>query len=168
MNGLLEQDEFLYICGTGTVLELRQWIESKPHFKINQADFATGDCGIHFAAQSEVESCEKIELLIDSGANPSVKNNAAETPSHNAAKSGNLEALKLLVERGGLSGLLMGNCLPKEQKSRLSRQTSHSKWIWATSQLQQSARSCISQASQVRELYDKLIFALNLFECVSP
>ena len=42
----------------------------------------------------------KVELLIRNGANPLVRNDACETPAHNAAIAGNLETLKLLVDKG--------------------------------------------------------------------
>ena len=58
----------------------------------------------------------KTELLIRNGANPSVRNDNSETPAHNAAKAGNLDALKVLVEKGGLSGILMGNLQSREPK----------------------------------------------------
>ena len=42
-----------------------------------------------------------------------------------AAKSGNLETLKLLVENGGLSGILMGyNCKAEAAKQKTSRRHS--------------------------------------------
>ena len=50
----------------------------------------------------------KAEILLNHGANPSVRNDFHETPAHSAAKAGNLETLKLMVEHGGLSGILMG------------------------------------------------------------
>ena len=55
------------------------------------------------------------------GANPSVRNDFFETPAHSAAKSGNLETLKLMVEHGGLSGILMGYNCKTESKNKPSR-----------------------------------------------
>ena len=67
-----------------------------------------GNTGLHLAALSGEDSKAKAALLLKQGANPSVKNDTFETPAHFAAKSGNLETLRLLVEKGGLSGILMG------------------------------------------------------------
>ena len=84
-------------------------------------------------ALSEEESTTKSELLIGIGANPSVRNDMSETPSHYAAKAGNLETLKLLVEKGGLSGILMGNhCYKqsfyKESKSATRQNSRRVPW----------------------------------------
>ena len=67
-----------------------------------------GNTGLHLAALSSEDSKAKAALLLKQGANPSVKNDSFDTPAHFAAKSGNLETLRLLVEKGGLSGILMG------------------------------------------------------------
>ena len=67
-----------------------------------------GNTGLHLAALSSEDSKAKAAFLLKQGANPSVKNDSFDTPAHFAAKSGNLETLRLLVEKGGLSGILMG------------------------------------------------------------
>ncbi len=56
-----------------------------------------------------------LRLLLDYGANPAGLNNQLDTPAHCAARAGNLNTLKLLVDKGGLTGLL-----------RHRRQPSHS------------------------------------------
>lgn len=55
-----------------------------------------------------------LRLLLDYGANPSGLNNQLETPSHSAARAGNLNALKILVDRGGLNGLLSHRRQPSQ------------------------------------------------------
>ena len=75
---------------------------------------------MHLAALSQEDSKAKASLLLKQGANPSVKNDSYETPAHYAAKSGNLETLRLLVEKGGLSGILMGYGAQGPKRSRPS------------------------------------------------
>ena len=120
MNSFNDQDKFLNICQNGSPEDLQHWIDQNPRFRINQANHAAGDTGLHMAALSEdcsryldiefkfisdliLTNCifrAKVELLIRNGANPLVRNDACETPAHNAAIAGNLETLKLLVDKG--------------------------------------------------------------------
>ena len=75
----------------------------------------------------------KTELLINNGANPLQRNDSCETPAHNAAIAGNLETLKLLVDKGGLSGILMGNLQSsKEMKFRGGSRQNSRKGVWTT------------------------------------
>ena len=75
----------------------------------------------------------KTELLINNGANPLQRNDTCETPAHNAAITGNLETLKLLVDKGGLSGILMGNVQSsKEMKFRGGSRQNSRKGVWTT------------------------------------
>ncbi len=57
-----------------------------------------------------------LRLLLQYGANPSSLNNQLETPSHCAARAGNLATLKLLVEKGGLGGVL--HCRRRQGSTR--------------------------------------------------
>lgn len=120
MNSFNDQDKFLNICQNGSPEDLQHWIDQNPRFRINQANHAAGNTGLHMAALSEdcsryldiefkfisdliLTNCifrAKVELLIRNGANPLVRNDACETPAHNAAVAGNLETLKLLVDKG--------------------------------------------------------------------
>ena len=73
---------------------------------INQPDLShqDGNTLLHFAVQAD--NLEVVDLLLNYGANPSIKNSKNETPAHYAARLGNLEILKFLVENGGLHGIL--------------------------------------------------------------
>lgn len=73
MNELHERDYFLQICQSGTLPELKSWLESSPGFRINDPEAKTGNTGLHFTALSEEESKEKTLYLIRHGANPSVR-----------------------------------------------------------------------------------------------
>ena len=103
-----EQDKFFSICRKGSSTDLIKWLQKYPNFVVNQPEGLTGNTGLHKAALSELNSKAKAEILLNHGANPSVRNDFHETPAHSAAKAGNLETLKLMVEHGGLSGILMG------------------------------------------------------------
>ena len=140
-------DQFFSICRKGSFTDLEKWLQSHHNFVINQPEGLTGNTGLHKAALSELHSKAKTELLLNQGANLSVRNDFMETPAHrylltivwtliqivfrklcvdfSAAKSGNLETLKLLVENGGLSGILMGyNCKAEAAKQKTSRRHS--------------------------------------------
>ena len=73
---------------------------------INQPDLSSedGNTLLHLAVQSD--SLDIVDLLLNLGANPSIKNLKNETPAHTAARAGNLQILKFLVENGGLHGIL--------------------------------------------------------------
>ena len=73
---------------------------------INQPDLShpDGNTLLHYAVQAD--SLEVVDLLLNHGANPSIKNSRNETPAHSAARAGNLNILKFLVENGGLHGIL--------------------------------------------------------------
>ena len=94
MNGPNEQDKFFSQCLNGPLEDLLLWLQERPTFKVIQPDCSTGNTGLHLTALSEDDSRAKSELLIRNGANPWVRNDMSETPSHCAAKSGNLETLK--------------------------------------------------------------------------
>ena len=87
-----------------------------------------GNTGLHLAALSEEESKAKTAFLLKQGSNPSVKNDSFETAAHYAAKSGNLETLRLLVEKGGLSGILMGYGDGKGHHKRSRPSSRNSRW----------------------------------------
>ena len=133
MNSFNDQDKFLSICQNGSLEDLQHWFDQKPRFRINQADNATGNTGLHMTALSEGFSRAKTEVLIQNGANPLVRNDICETPAHNAAIAGNLETLKLLVDKGGLSGILMGNLQnSREMKFKANSRQNSRKGIWTT------------------------------------
>ena len=73
---------------------------------INQPDLSSedGNTLLHLAVQSD--GLDVVDLLLNLGANPSIKNLKNETPAHTAARAGNLQILKFLVENGGLHGIL--------------------------------------------------------------
>ena len=53
MNSFNDQDKFLNICQNGSPEDLQHWIDQNPRFRINQANHAAGDTGLHMAALSE-------------------------------------------------------------------------------------------------------------------
>ena len=70
---------------------------------INQPDpsnHGQGNTLIHVAVQADCLYI--VDTLLNLGANPAVKNDRNETPAHTAARAGNLEILKYLVDNGGL------------------------------------------------------------------
>ena len=99
-------DKLSRLCQDGSLEDLRSYLEHGIVGSINHGDAATGDTPLHFASSAAQNSHEMAALLLDFGANPSALNGKCETPVHLAAKSGNLCTLKLLVSRGGLSGIL--------------------------------------------------------------
>ena len=86
-----EQDKFFSICRKGSSTDLIKWLQKYPNFVVNQPEGLTGNTGLHKAALSELNSKAKAEILLNHGANPSVRNDFHETPAHSAAKAGNLE-----------------------------------------------------------------------------
>ena len=53
MNSFNDQDKFLGICQNGSQEDLQHWIDQNPRFRINQANHASGNTGLHMAALSE-------------------------------------------------------------------------------------------------------------------
>ena len=99
------------LCREGKLKELKgliTFLEKRGSLLtiINQPDALDedGNTLLHLAVKSE--SLEIVDLLLTLGANPSIKNARSETPAHAAARVGNLEILKYLVENGGLHGIL--------------------------------------------------------------
>ena len=77
-----DTDKFFSICRKGSFTDLEKWLQSHPNFVINQPEGLTGNTGLHKAALSELHSKAKTELLLNQGANPSVRNDFMETPAH--------------------------------------------------------------------------------------
>ena len=99
------------LCREGKVKELKgliNFLEKRGSLLtiINQPDSLDedGNTLLHLSVKSE--SLEIVDLLLTLGANPSIKNARSETPANVAARTGNLEILKFLVENGGLHGIL--------------------------------------------------------------
>ena len=99
------------LCREGKLKELKgliTFLEKRGSLLtvINHPDSSdeVGNTLLHLAVKSE--SLEIVDLLLTLGANPSIKNAKSETPAHAAARVGNLEILKFLVENGGLHGIL--------------------------------------------------------------
>ena len=99
------------LCKEGKLQELKSLVNSM-HKRgtigtwINQPDLSDedGNTLLHLAVQ--IENLDVVDLLLNVGANPSIKNSKSETPAHTACRTGNLEILKFLVENGGLHGIL--------------------------------------------------------------
>lgn len=126
MNVAEDQDKFLSACKYGKNDDLRDFLAKTKPFNVNQADYQ-GNTGLHFSASSGEQSCLKVEHLMGLGSNPSARNDFGETPAHMAAKAGNLDSLKFLVDNGGLSGILMGgNFFCKDNMSR--HNSRNSRW----------------------------------------
>ena len=99
------------LCKEGKLKEFKSLVNSFQKrgtigASINQPDLSSedGNTLLHLAVQSD--SLDVVDLLLNLGANPSIKNLKNETPAHTAARAGNLQILKFLVENGGLHGIL--------------------------------------------------------------
>jgi hypothetical protein len=99
------------LCEEGKLKEFKSLVNSMQERGtigtwINQPDLSDedGNTLLHFAVQ--IENLEIVDLLLNVGANASIKNSRSETPAHTACRAGNLEILKFLVENGGLHGIL--------------------------------------------------------------
>ena len=99
-------DELVDYCLDGNVEGLGQYLSAGNFGKINHGDEKTGDSPLHLAAVSPLNSFQMSRLLLDFGANPCSLNNSLESPVHCAAKFGHVDTLRLLIDGGGLSGIL--------------------------------------------------------------
>jgi hypothetical protein len=152
-------EKFFILCRQGHVQELSNWLhDHQDSFVINQHEGLGGNTGLHIVAGAENHSAQKAKILIEYGANPSVMNDQDDTPAHKAARAGNLETLKLLVEKGGLSGILMGNS--QSQKSR-SRGTSR-RSVWPS----RSRGQCTIQENKTCNNIIKTACEAKNTECV--
>lgn len=129
MNSLSTQylDETLHrLCQDGKLSNLQAYFKKGFNGDIDQGDIANGNSPLHHAAMAPVNSSEIAKLLLDFGANPAVLNDANEMPIHHAARHGNVKTMKLLVDRGGLSGILYhmergnGSTASSKKKQKLS------------------------------------------------
>ena len=106
MKKMAVDDELVEHCLEGNVEGLEQYLSAGNFGKINHGDEKTGDSPLHLAALSPLNSFELSRLLLDFGANPCSLNNRLESPVHCAAKAGHVDTLRLLIDGGGLSGIL--------------------------------------------------------------
>jgi hypothetical protein len=93
-------------CLEANVDGLESYLNGGNFGKINHSDDKTGDTALHLTVSLPNNSYQMSKLLLDFGANPCCLNNMLESPVHIAARAGVVETLKLLIERGGLRGIL--------------------------------------------------------------
>ncbi|TRY70665.1 hypothetical protein TCAL_09681 [Tigriopus californicus] len=106
MNNRFLDEKLHRLCQEASLSELKTYLEHGIVGNINNGDAKTGDTPLHYASSAKKNSSEMTRMLLEYGANPCSLNSKAETPVHCAARIGNLDTLKLLVDRGGLSGIL--------------------------------------------------------------
>ncbi len=99
-------EKLVSFCVDGNADALETYLNGGNFGKINHSDDKTGDTVLHLASSSPTNSYPLCRLLLDFGANPCCLNNKLESPVHCAAKTGCVDTLKLLIDGGGLGGIL--------------------------------------------------------------